>query len=314
MLWILLSLVVFFLLVVVPYGLSWLIVNGSYHFPDPDSGKTPASFGVPFEDVEFSSEPGIQIRGWYVPALDVKGSAPSVATSGPRGTVILVHGLNRTRVEMLTRAIFLSKAGYNGLLFDLRHHGVSGGKVSSLGYYESHDVRASLDFLKSRKDVHGPFALWGVSMGATASLLAFAGNPEFSCVIADSPFLSFEDTIVHHAHLLLHLPRFPIVDLILFITSHRLGFRMGDFDLRNTVREIGPRPILFVAGTADQRMPPEIAKALFEIASSPQKRLLLVEGAKHGGAYREDPATYEQVVLRFFQTTLKPHPNGPLGP
>lgn len=302
--WILTILAAVFFLVVVPYALSWLIIKGSYRFPDPDSGKTPATFGLGYESVTFSSEPGIQLRGWFLPAQGEATSFRGGSAKQSKGTLVLVHGLNRTRVEMLTRAVFLARNGYNVLLFDLRHHGESGGVVSSLGFYERRDVRASLDYLMTQKHLHNHLGLWGVSMGATASLLASAESPEVSCVIADSPFLSFEDTIVHHAHLLLRLPRFPIVDLVLFMTSRRLGFRKEDFDLRNTIRELGPRPILFVAGTADQRMPPEIAETLYAIATSPQKRLLLIEGARHGAAYRIAPKKYQQAILEFLDQTL----------
>jgi fermentation-respiration switch protein FrsA (DUF1100 family) len=175
-----------------------------------------------------------------------------------------------------------------------------------LGYYESNDVLAALNFLREQRHLQCPVALWGVSMGATASLLAYARSPEVCSAIADSPFLSFEDTIVHHAHLLLGLPRFPIVDLILFFTSHQLRIQMKDFDMRKTVREIGSRPILFVAGTADRRMPPEIARTLYGIASSPQKEILVVDGAKHGEAYRTDPENYQRVVLGFLSRTSHP--------
>jgi fermentation-respiration switch protein FrsA (DUF1100 family) len=302
--WILTILIGVFLLVVVPYALSWLLINHSYHFPDPDSGKTPATFGLGYESVTFSSEPGIQLRGWFLPAQENATSFGGDSTKEAKGTMVLIHGLNRTRVEMLTRAVFLAQNGYNALLFDLRHHGESEGKVSSLGFYERRDVRAALDYLKTQRHLQNHLGLWGVSMGATASLLAFAESPEVSCSIADSPFLSFEDTIVHHAHLLLGLPRFPIVDLVLLMTSHRLGFRKEDFDLRKTVRELGPRPILLVAGTADQRMPPEIVKTLYAIATSPQKRLLLIDGAKHGAAYRIATNKYQQAVLEFLDRTL----------
>ena len=304
--WILASLVAFFFLAVVPVGLSWLIVHRSFRFPDPDSGKTPSTFGLHYENVEFASDPGILLRGWFIPAQSSRINEQNRRLEACRGTVVLVHGLNRSRAEMLSRAVFLAKNGYNALLFDLRHHGESGGKISSLGYYESNDVLAALNYLREQRHLECPVGLWGVSMGATASLLAFSRSPEVNCAIADSPFLSFENTIVHHAQLFLGLPRFPIVDLILFFTSYQLRIQMKDFDMRKTVREIGPRPILFVAGTADRRMPPEIARTLYGIASSPQKEILIVDGAKHGEAYRTDPVNYQQVVLGFLARTSHP--------
>ena len=40
---------------------------------------------------------------------------------------------NRTRIEMLPDAVFGHSLGYNGLLFDFRHQGMSGGDHHDLG-------------------------------------------------------------------------------------------------------------------------------------------------------------------------------------
>ncbi len=291
-------LLILFFLGVVPFALSRLLIKSNFRFPDPDFGKTPASYGVAYDDVEFESDPGIRIRGWYVPAQTAGTEMDT------RGTVILVHGLNRTRAEMLTRAIFLAQSGYNALLFDLRHHGESDGEISSLGYYESNDIVAAIYYLADDKGITGKLALWGVSMGASAALLAYARSPEIVAAIADSSFLSFEDTVVHHARLVLSLPRFPIVDEILWLTTWQLGFRKEDFDLRKTVRQIGSRPILFVAGGEDPRMPPEIAKTLYQVSPSPQKEILIIAGAGHGSCYRTGTAGYQTVVLSFLRKNM----------
>jgi hypothetical protein len=54
-------------------------------------------------------------------------------------------------------------------------------------------------------------------------------------------------------------------------TKWRIGFDADEFDLRRSVRKIGDRPILFMAGGADVRMPPEIARTLYEASPSTHK-------------------------------------------
>src|SRR6185503_518862 len=117
-----------------------------------NAGLTPASFQLAFEDIAFKAADGIELKGWWVPA------------ESPRGTVVLVHGLNRSRIEMVKKVPFLHQAGRNALLFDLRHHGQSGGDVSSFGYFEKEDVHAAATFARARTP--GPVVLWGVSLGA----------------------------------------------------------------------------------------------------------------------------------------------------
>ena len=128
-------LILLFFLVFMPFALSWLIINGTFRFPDPDNAKTPADLGVRYEEVQFESDPGITLHGWYLPAQQSPPSSADPPRPGPRGTAILCHGLNRSRAEMLSRAVFLAQNNYNTLIFDFRHHGMSGGKISSMGYY-----------------------------------------------------------------------------------------------------------------------------------------------------------------------------------
>src|SRR5436190_10995199 len=67
-------------------------------------GKLPQD--LPGRSVEFASESGSQIHGWLLPGHT------------GRGLVIIMHGVRASRVDMLGRARFLSRAGYAVLLFD----------------------------------------------------------------------------------------------------------------------------------------------------------------------------------------------------
>jgi pimeloyl-ACP methyl ester carboxylesterase len=98
--------------------------------------------------------------------------------------VVLVHGLNRSRIEMVRKTPFLNRKGWNALLFDLRHHGKSGGTVSSFGHFEKQDVHAAADWARARSS--GPVVLWGVSLGGAAATLAAAEDPSVAALVCDS--------------------------------------------------------------------------------------------------------------------------------
>src|SRR5262249_7333026 len=105
--------------------------------------------------VEFPSESGSTIRGWLIPGR--KGA----------GAIALMHGYRGDRVQLLGRASFLLEAGYSLLLFDFQAHGESGGKRITLGYLESRDARAAVEFLRQ----HCPgekIGVIGLSMGGAA--------------------------------------------------------------------------------------------------------------------------------------------------
>src|ERR1017187_770608 len=251
------ALVAAFFFVFVPWFFTSIITHRQYHYPDPNDGKTPRSYNLDFRWIQFTSSDGIPLRGWYIPA------------PGPaRGTMIYCHGLNRTRIEMLPDAVFGHSLGYNGLLFDFRHQGMSGGAVTTLGYQERLDVLAAVRYALEQQHAAQPVVVWGVSMGAASALLAAAESPDISAVISDSSFDSMMGTIRHHLKLFLHLPGFPIADEVAYWTAWRGHFSPKDFDLVKATERIGDRPILFVAVEGDRRMPPSLAQTLFAHARS----------------------------------------------
>lgn len=288
---------------VVPWFLTNITTTSRFHFRDPNDGKTPQDFGMAYRDIAFTSTDGIALKGWYIPAGIAGGAAP-------RGTIIFCHGHNRTRVEMLPDAAFARGLGYNGLLFDLRHSGASGGAVATVGYQERHDIIGAVRFALEQEHAARPIIAWGVSMGAAAALLAAADSPDIQAVISDSTFLDFADTARHHYYLFRGLvrqhwwwfpalPAFPIVNEVIHWAAWRGRFDPADFDMRKAVARINPRPILFVAVEGDPRMPPEIAWKLYRLATSPQKAMVVLPGNRHGEGFKNATALYEQAVKEF---------------
>lgn len=294
---ILAGLLFLFFVTVVPWFFTSIITTGRYHFPDPNDGKSPKSYGMDFQGVQFQSTDGIRLDGWYVPA-------------GPdaKGTIVYCHGQNRTKVEMLPMAAFGHELGFNGLLFDFRHQGQSDGKISTIGYQERHDVVGAVRFALEQEKAAPPIILWGVSMGASAALMGAADSPQVNAVISDSSFLSFEDVIKHHWKLFFHLPSFPVAYEVIYWSAWRGGFRPSDFDLEKAVRRIGLRPILFIAVEGDRRMPPSIGRKLYADARSPLKAIEVVAGKRHGEGFKSGAQPYKEAVRDFLARVLAEYP------
>ena len=281
--------VLFFFFGFVPWFLGTRVTKGRFEYKDRENaGLTPASFALPFEDVAFDAPDGVHLKGWWVPATDV------------RGTVVLVHGLNRSRIEMVRKVPFLHAQGWNALLFDLRHHGESSGDVRSLGWFERQDVRAAGAFARTRSPV--PVVLWGVSLGAAAATLAAAEDPSVAGLVCDSSYRSLRDTVRHHVQLARHsspwmraIPAWPISSEFLFWIGRSGRFDPDALDVRAAAAHLADRPTLFVANSGDRRMPPEIAFELKEAAGGHAK-VLVVPGHSHGGAWREGTHAYESAV------------------
>jgi len=273
----------------VPWFLAGIGTSRRFQFPDKENaGLTPASLHLASEDVLFHSSDGVELRGWWV------------AAPGARGSVVMVHGLNRSRIEMVKRVPFVHAAGWNALVFDQRHHGDSGGLTTTFGAREKEDVKAAAQLARGRSP--GPVVLWGVSLGAAASMLAAAEDPQIAGVICDSSYRSLDDTVRHHVQLargwrwwLGLVPPWPVADEVLFWMGRRGGFEPATVDVRAAATRLAGRPVLFVANSEDPRMPKEIAFEL-QAAAGPGAQVLIVPGKSHGGAWRDGTAAYEAAV------------------
>ena len=269
-----------------PYYLAGIATTRRFQFPDRENGGlTPASFQLAYEDVSFASSDGTKLQGWWVP------------TPAPKGTVVMVHGLNRSRIEMVRRVPFVHAAGWNALLFDLRHHGASAGDRTTFGAKEKGDVEAAARLARERSP--GPVVLWGVSLGGASVVLAAAEDPAVAGVICDSSYRSLGDTVRHHLQLFRHwrwwlqiVPRWPVADLTIFWIGRRGGFDPGIVNVQAAAAGLAGRPALFVANSEDVRMPKEIAFDL-QAAVGPGAEVLIVPGKSHGGAWRDGTAAYE---------------------
>jgi len=281
---------------VFPVGLAMLVTGAKTRPMDRNLTETPASFGVQFKDVEFQTSDGVKISGWLVPSRD------------KRATIVYSHGLFRSRRELLDRAVELIRLGYGALLYDSRNHGLSGPARVGLGYNERLDVEGAVRFLREEERVPDRIVLFGISMGASAALLAAAETPGAAAVISDSSFLSFKDTVDHHVNLFLRLPSFPVANELRFFIEQRAGFDGSQFNALEAVKRIGDRPILFIAAANDRRMPPQIAVQLHEACMSPNKDLLVIDGPGsevHAHAFQANPKLYIERAARFLEAALK---------
>jgi pimeloyl-ACP methyl ester carboxylesterase len=261
------------------------------------------------ENVSFSAIDGVALTGWYIKSEGLS-----------RGTLIIAHGINGNRSDMLSRAAFLVRNHYNTLLIDLRDHGESGGTYAGPGYMESRDILGALKYLQDRGEA-GPIGVMGHSYGAVAALYAGSQSKGIVAVIADSAFISFEDMVNRATTLLARDPERSFWE--------RLGLRLAGFritlwavkpiyylrthvwldgkkaDAMVAISHIGMRPILFISGQEDEICPPQNAKRMYDAARSPEKLLLVVQGAEHDTTFSTNPQLYESTVVGFLEEAFQ---------
>jgi pimeloyl-ACP methyl ester carboxylesterase len=222
------------------------------------------------------------------------------ATGAPdRPAVVIVHGLGDTLESYVDRADGLHRRGHTVLLLDLRAHGGSEGRYTTLGGREREDVRAAMAALRTAGQARAGLVLMGHSMGAVAVLRAAVGQPDVRAVIVEAPYARYRENVYHHARLLYHLPGWvPIIPITIAMAEWRAGFRADDVDAVAASAAF-QAPLLGIADGADGRMPEAVVRRVIDAHPGPH-RVWVAPGVDHVGAVLHPD--YWRVVLAFLES------------
>ena len=173
-------------------------------------------------------------------------------------------------------------AGFVTLIFNFRGTGKSQGNLDILGW--SRDLRAALDFLYSLEETDkARICLLGFSGGAAVSVYVAAHDPRVSSVVtcacpADFRSLPQRETPLDTIQRFRQIGAIRDKDFPPSIEEWQRGFET--ISPINWVDKISPRPLLLVHGDADELIPLEHARRLYQKAKEP-KELKIIPGAKH---------------------------------
>jgi pimeloyl-ACP methyl ester carboxylesterase len=227
---------------------------------------------------------GLRLRAWLA------------AGDPARPAVVFVHGHSDSLESQRGPGERLLRLGHTVLLVDLRAHGGSAGRYTTLGGLERDDVRAGLAELRRRGLGASGFALVGCSMGAVSVLRAAAEEADVRAVVAEAPYDDYRSTIHHHARLYVPLPEWlPVVDAAIAAAEWRAGFRAADVSAVEAARRMRSR-LLLILDENDPRMPEPVVRRVLDAHPGP-KRLWIARGAGHAEGARAPG--YWDTVLAF---------------
>jgi uncharacterized protein len=242
-----------------------------------------------WEAVEVAARDGEVLRGWVF--------TPEVANGAG---VILLHGVGDTRAGVLGHAEYLLAAGYTVITPDSRGHGVSGGPYITFGIKERGDVHAWADWLLRKRPITRLYGM-GESMGAGIILQSLAAEPRMRAVVAECPFVTFQEIAYDRLQQSTGLPRLPlwfIVQTGFLYAEVRHGLDLHDASPLEAIRATKV-PILMIHGTADDNIPYRHSEQL-HAANPAAITLWLVPGARHVNALGADPQLYMRRVTDWF--------------
>lgn len=190
------------------------------------------------QEVELKTADGLRVLSWYWPA--------------PQGrpTVLIFHGNGGSLRSQRYRLAYFKEAQMGVLLLGYRGYAGNEGSPSEEGLYN--DARAALRWLNGQGVTDPHIVLYGESLGSGVAT-KMAVERDLALVVLESPYTSTVDV----ASL-----RFPFVPVAWLMKD-----RYESLARIAAVTE----PVLVMHGDADQVIPQEFGKKLFEAANEPKE-------------------------------------------
>ncbi len=236
--------------------------------PDHMISRTPGDVGIAFDDVFFTAADGVQLNGWFIPHADA------------RTTFLWFHGNAGNISDRLVNIKLLhERIPSHIFIFDYRGFGRSEGRASELGTYL--DGEAAIHYLLDRRgNEENTIVLFGRSLGAAVAA-EMANRCDCRGLILESPFVS----IAEMARAI--FPSLPIAPLL-----------QTRYDVIEKVRR-AKIPLLVLHGDADEVVPFEQGKRVFDAALPANKTFHTIVRANHNDTFIVGGESYFETLRKF---------------
>jgi len=252
--------------------LIWWLQPRMIFYPIRPLQSTPAEWGMAYEDARLTTEDGVALHGWLVPAARSRTAPPS--------TLLFFHGNAGNISHRRDSIAIFNDIGLDVLIIDYRGFGRSEGSVSERGLYR--DAAAAWRWLTQTRGIPPEdIAIFGRSLGgAVATELAARTEP--AALIIESSFDDLGSLAEEHYRLLSRLIplryRFPAA-------QHMAAVRC---------------PVLILHSPEDRIVPHRLGQKLFAAASAP-KTFVDLRGGHNDGFLRSQPQ-YQEALANFLDS------------
>ncbi|KRM71977.1 alpha beta fold family hydrolase [Lacticaseibacillus brantae DSM 23927] len=223
------------------------------------------------------------------------------ATKPTNKAVVVAHGYMNTKEDMAEYIRMFHNAGYNVLAPDDRGHGQSQGNYIGWGWPDRLDYTKWTQQVIQKLGDKSEIALFGVSMGG-ATVMYMSGEKlpsQVKTIVEDCGYTSIMDELGYQAKQMYNLPSFPLVPAVALTASIRTGYNVFAASSINALKK-NHLPIMFIHGAKDTFVPTSMVYQNYK-ATSADKELWVVPGAKHAQSYGKDPKRYTQKVIGWLQ-------------
>jgi pimeloyl-ACP methyl ester carboxylesterase len=262
------------------------LVHLGFRAPQIREDKTPAEFGMNYQEVSIPTQKRKRLFAWFLPTQTL---AP---------TIIIIHGWGSNAERMLPLAQPFYRSGINVLLIDARNHGNSDTSGHSSLPRFAEDIDSAISWLEQHKS--GDIFLLGHSVGGGAVLFAASRRKDISAVISISAFAHPQWMMFRY----LAEKKIPniFIHWILRYVEWLIGHRFDEIAPMNTACN-SHCPVLLVHGREDKTIPLSDALTIKNHCKDNSIELLLIEGADHDSVDKIEDHAHR--LIEFLENTIK---------
>lgn len=251
--------------------------------PRPRNTEIPSQ---QYETVKIPSN--VMLSTWYIKTNNLK----------PKGTILLFHGYQGTKSNLIKVSDALLAMGYNTLLTDFMGSGGSEGNQTTIGAKEAENVKDAYDYITSKGEKN--IYLYGSSMGSAAVMKAindYKLSPK--AIIVGCPFGSMYGTVGKRFEIM-GVPKFPMAGLLTFWGGVENGFWAFSHNPEDYAKNI-TCPTLLLWGEQDNRVDYEETQTIYNNLAG-EKELHTFIHSGHGQYIETEPEAWHTAVSAFLSS------------
>lgn len=243
------------------------------------------------KDIKIKSRYGYHLSGKFFPQAESKK------------VVILCHGINCTLYESYKYRDIFFELGFSVLAYDQRHHGESGGKNITYGFYEKYDLLSWIEWVKKNVGSDVLIGIHGESMGGSVALISLPLIwQDIKFCVVDSTFTDLSQILLYRIKRKNRIYNKILLSITDFILLLRTGMSVQKVSPLKCVTLNVKVPILVVHGLADRIVPPQMGLDVFEnISDSSKKYIFTVINADHTEAVIKDRKGYMEALQKLLK-------------
>ncbi|MFO7968639.1 MAG: alpha/beta hydrolase [Candidatus Izemoplasmatales bacterium] len=217
--------------------------------------------------------------------------------------VVISHGYTYSHLGSIKYALMMNKLGFNAILYDHRFHGRSGGKNTTLGYYEKDDLYDIISHVYKEKGKDIYLGTYGESMGSATAILEQTKDKRVKFVICDSGFKDLK-TLIKQKLTKKKLPSwlfFLAINFFSWLITKANLTKVKPIEALNDANV----PILFVHGINDEFISYKDTLDMYKAYKGNKMLYLGEEKANHARTYYYNKEKYYEILQDFNNRYLK---------